>query len=278
MPPRYSERVEALSERITIMVDHPGWYRTSIGFQRVLADDDGGLHLIRTTSGIVTTRRLGGDGPPLVPCQTGARDLACAAAPDLARQLAGLGTVGRFATVSLWDALATAIIRQVVRADQATKLYRQFSHAFGEQVDLDGAAATVFPGPHIVLGLTDQQFADSGMAFKRHALRSAAEAFLKNGIVWRDQKPTTLVTELQEVRRIGPWTAGAVVADWSGDFSLYPFNDLAVRTWARRAAPTHPWPDDEAEFGLVWRELAGDRLSDLTLLTLAWGKHSGEIP
>jgi DNA-3-methyladenine glycosylase II len=117
-----------------------------------------------------------------------------------------------------------------------------------------------------------------GMAFKRAPLRAAATAFLTHRDKWLHLDPAILVDELQAVPRIGAWTAGAAVADWSGDFAWYPHSDLAVRTWARRAAPDHPWPDDEPSFGCLWRDLAGGHLHDLTLLTLAWGRLHGHHP
>lgn len=81
--------------------------------------------------------------------------------------------------------------------------------------------------------------------------------------------------EVQSVPRIGPWTAGAAVADLTNDYSLYPFADLAVRTWAQRLAPGRTWPTTEPEFAAVWQRLAGEQLSAWTLLTLAWGvKHA----
>ncbi len=84
-------------------------------------------------------------------------------------------------------------------------------------------------------------------------------------------------SQLQGIPRIGPWTAGAAVADYSNDFTCYPYADLAVRTWAKRAAPSYPWPDSEQELGRLWQRLAGDQFATLTLLTLAWGV-SMEIP
>ena len=84
------------------------------------------------------------------------------------------------------------------------------------------------------------------------------------------------VQELQRIPRIGPWTAGAAVADYSNDFTYYPYADLAVRTWARRAAPSYPWPDSEQAFGRLWQRLAGDQLATWTLLTLAWGSQHGD--
>jgi DNA-3-methyladenine glycosylase II len=95
----------------------------------------------------------------------------------------------------------------------------------------------LFPTPETVLDLKSDQFSSIGMAFKRRPLTVAAEAY----------------------------------------WALYPYGDLAVRTWAMRAAPSYEWPTDEAAFGRVWRTLAGDYLSVLTLFTLAWGSRHGDI-
>jgi DNA-3-methyladenine glycosylase II len=109
------------------------------------------------------------------------------------------------------------------------------------------------------------------MAFKARPLRTAAEACLEFGAKWAELDPAGLVTEVQNVPHVGPWTAGATVADLTNDYTLYPFADLAVRTWAKRLTPQRRWPDTEPEFAQAWARLAGDQLSDWTLLTLAWG-------
>jgi len=199
-------------------------------------------------------------------------------APELLAALQSLGKVARLRNPSLWDALATAIIRQVIRAAQAKKLYRAFCDAYGQQVALPGGRSyAAFPVPSVVLGLSAEQFALVGMAFKRRPLQRAAEAFLSCGDAWTQLSPAVLTKELQAVPGIGAWTAGAAVADWSNDWSLYPYADLAVRTWAKRAAPSLNWPNDEPAFGQMWQALAGDQLSTLTLLTLAWGSQRGDI-
>jgi DNA-3-methyladenine glycosylase II len=192
--------------------------------------------------------------------------------------LQSLGKVARFRNPSLWDALATAIIRQVIRAAQAKKLYRAFCDAYGQQVVLPGGrSCATFPTPRAVLDLSAEQFVSIGMAFKRRPLQRAAEAFLSYGEAWTQLSPAVLAKELQAVPGIGAWTAGAAVADWSNDWSLYPYADLAVRTWAKRAAPSLSWPNDEPAFEQMWNALAGDQLSTLTLLTLAWGSQRGDI-
>jgi DNA-3-methyladenine glycosylase II len=171
-----------------------------------------------------------------------------------------------------------AIMRQVIRAAQSKKLYRDFCRAHGTQVRLpDGGIYSLFPTPEIVLQLTDEQFASLGLAFKRRTLRLAAEAYSSHGAQWREMSPSALLDALQAIPRVGPWTARATAADWSNDWALYPYTDLAVRTWAKRAAPSRYWPVGEPTFGRMWRALAGEGLSSLTLLTLAWGSQHGDI-
>jgi DNA-3-methyladenine glycosylase II len=181
------------------------------------------------------------------------------------------GLVARVRNPDLWEALGTSIVRQVIRATQARKLHGAFCRAHGEQVDTPAGPALLFPAAETVLALSDAEFERLGMKFFRNGLRSAAEAYLKFGEDWSALPPGQLVAELLTVRRIGPWTAGATVADYTNDFTLYPFSDLAVRTWATRLAPSVSWPEGEREFAKVWRSVAGKHLSDLTVLTLAWG-------
>ncbi|MBY8872325.1 hypothetical protein K7640_10785 [Micromonospora sp. PLK6-60] len=178
----------------------------------------------------------------------------------------------RLRNPSLWDALGTAIVRQVIRAGQARKLYREFCDRFGAAVARsDETDIHSFPSPERVLTLSDGDFTDSGMAFKRRPLRRAAEAFLAHGAHWARLSPPVLVKELQTVSGIGPWSAGAAVADWSHDWALYPYGDLAVRTWARHADPGAAWPADEPAFAASWRRVTGEQLGTYTLLTLAFG-------
>ncbi|MBT8228526.1 MAG: hypothetical protein HKP61_00865 [Dactylosporangium sp.] len=177
----------------------------------------------------------------------------------------------RVRNIDLWDALATAIIRQVIRANQARLMYQRFCRAHGEAVPTPWGTRHLIPTAEVVAKLPTLAFATLGMAFKARALVAAAEAAMACQDSWQHLTPIELVTQLQRIPRVGPWTAGATVADYSGDFSLYPYADLAVRTWARRAAPAIDWPGDEPMFGAYWRRHTGRHLSDLTLLVLAWG-------
>lgn len=256
-----------------VMTEHAAWIHSPDGARRVF-NHDGGRWLATVRDGELTFTVLSGSPQVKPATDTFTAPLSMERVPELATALRKLGTVTRFRNADLWEAIGTSIIRQVIRAGQSKTLYRAFCRGHGEQIALPcGTTYSLFPTPEAVHGLSDMQFSPLGMAFKRRALRTAAEAYLRQGEAWQEHASTPLVAELQAVPHIGPWTARATVADWSNDWSLYPYEDLAVRTWARRAAPSHDWPADEAAFGKAWKELAGEHLGSLTLLTLAWGSH-----
>jgi DNA-3-methyladenine glycosylase II len=261
-----------------VMTEHAAWLPRDGSLQRVIVLPDGGRWLATVRGRTLALDALAnGAAKPVCDVFTLSNGLL-GKVPELATALGGLGAVVRSRNADLWDAIGTAIIRQVIRAAQSKKLYRAFCEAYGERVELpNGSMYAVFPIPEVVLGLSNDQFSSIGMAFKRRPLKAAAEAYLELGTKWRELTPQALTSELQTVPRIGPWTAHAAVADWSNDWSLYPYSDLAVRTWATRAAPSFDWPSDEPNFGRVWRALAGEHLSSFTLLTLAWGSQHGDI-
>jgi DNA-3-methyladenine glycosylase II len=259
----------------SVMTDHPSW---------LVADDDSTYRAVRSGDAVwalTITRTCGrlaarahqvtGRGHEPLLDIVDPEDLT-GPKPMLSR-LRELGPVARWRNPDLWDALATSIVRQVIRAGQARKLYRAFCRAHGEAIDTALGTTWLFPSPTMVRHLPDSEFAKLGLAFKSRPLRAAAEAYLEFGTKWTELDASALFVELQTVPRIGPWTAGATVADLTNDYALYPYADLAVRTWTKHLAPRRTWPDTEPEFADAWARLAGDRLSEWTLLTLAWGVH-----
>ncbi|MFS0692787.1 hypothetical protein [Streptomyces nitrosporeus] len=262
-----------------LMSDHPAWTETAAG-ERVRA--------VRTVSG-VWVLRWDDDGLHMS-CVQGTEDVkpvvvttdpTClpATVPSALRAgLLGLGSVQRPTNPSLWDAVTTAILRQVVRAGQARKLYRAWCTTYGTTLDTPHGELALAPSAERVLTLEEAQFAEIGAKFHRSALRAAAETYERNAEWWHRMDAPDLVGALVTIPRIGPWTASAAAADFTGDFSVYPHDDLAVRTWAAQIAPGHDWPDKKDKaFGPMWTGWTGsDRtaLHTLTLSTLAWGSHA----
>ncbi|MWA07689.1 hypothetical protein [Streptomyces sp. BA2] len=262
-----------------LTTDHPAWIETEAGGRAravrtasgvwVLSWDRDGLHMtcvhgtedVKPT--IVTTDpvRLPGTVPAA-----------------LKSGLDGLGPTQRLANPWLWDAITTAVLRQVVRAGQARKLYRAWCKTYGTTIDTPHGELAVAPDAEQVLALDEKQFADAGAKFHRPILQAAATHYERHFLHWQRMEASDLVAALTSVPRIGPWTAAAAAADYAGDFSIYPHDDLAVRTWAAQIAPDHAWPGKkDKSFGPKWTAMAGAEgtaLHTLTLSTLTWGSHA----
>ncbi|MFC9534446.1 hypothetical protein ACFT38_28465 [Streptomyces sp. NPDC056975] len=262
-----------------LTTDHPAWHE---------AEDGTRARAVRTVSGVwvVTLNREGLH----TACVDGSEDVKPtfittdpSGLPETvpAALRAGLGELGatqRLANPWLWDAITTAILRQVVRADQARKLYRAWCRTYGTVIDGPHSELALAPTPDQVLALDDEQFETVGAKFHRSALQAAAAHYVQHFMHWHRMGADDLIAALTSVPRIGPWTASAAACDYTGDFGSYPHDDLAVRTWAAKIAPSYPWPDKKNKtFGPLWTGWAGtDRtaLHTLTLSTLTWGSHA----
>jgi hypothetical protein len=257
------------------MIEHPAWQPAGTGHARLVRSGEG-LWLATTgPDGITLACVAGQDDTKPALTVTDPADLPTATPAPLRRTLTRLGPVQRLANPWLWDAVTTAILRQVVRAGQARKLYRAWRLEHGTTAPGVPAGLAIAPDPTAVLELTDTQFAETGAKFHREALRAAATAYLKHADQWRPLPAAGIAEALQDIARIGPWTARAAAADYTGDFSIYPHGDLAVRTWARNAAPELAWPDKDRPFEKAWTQQAAStvELHTLTQLTLSLGSH-----
>src|SRR5215217_2803063 len=105
-----------------VMTEHPAWLPMAGGRQRVLAAVDGGRWLATADGRTLALTALTPGARPVRDAFTLPSGVLTAV-PELASALAGLGPVVRLRNADLWDAIGTAIIRQVIRAGQSKKLY-----------------------------------------------------------------------------------------------------------------------------------------------------------
>ncbi|MBD0709189.1 hypothetical protein BU197_12575 [Streptomyces sp. CBMA291] len=266
----------------TLITEHPAWHTTAEGTRARLVEHDGTTWLATWNHQLqhLGLRPVSGNSlsepPPLAYTSSIELPATPTKAEPLFGELVRLGTVAHLKNPSLWDAIVTAILRQVVSAKQAVRKHQAFSSAYGRRFGTTAGELALVPSPKTVLGLSPDEFAAVGTKFNHTALCAAAEAYLDRGEQWSALDPETLVKELVRVPRIGPWTAAAAAADYTGDFSVYPHGDLAVRTWARKAAPGLGLPGTDGEFEDLWRRWAPARkqLHALTLFTLTWGNNA----
>ncbi|MCX4099148.1 hypothetical protein [Nocardia sp. alder85J] len=256
------------------MTDHPGWLVSDTGdMYRAVAPG--------TTPALITARPtglgrdmvidLGGAGARVDYTDPG----ALTGPDDLTGPLRNMGVVARVANPSLWDALTAAIMRQVIQPSHARARYVRFCTTHGTSVTGRGVTASGFPSPTRISAMTDDQFQLAGAAYPAPGLRAAARAYLNRREEWLKAPADELITALQEIPQVGPWTARTAVADYTGRFDLYPYTDLPLQTWARQLNPARSWPDGAVAFRTAWEDIAADQLSAWTQLTLAWGLRYG---
>lgn len=258
-----------------VMTDHPGWLEEEPSrFVRAVStlQGDGGC-LVATDESTWIEPFVDADfvsaayGPDHI-------TIASDASNEFSARVSGY-RVARWRNPSLWDAIALSIVRQVIRASHARKLYRLGASTWGEEVS---PGRFTFPGPDKVLELSDDDFRAQGLAFQMPKLRRAATAYLQHHEAWEQLSAADLYDAMISVPGIGPWSASVAVVDYTNDFSFYPFDDLAVRACARKIWPELNFSKSQAAFRDEWLAACNDQIATLTAMTLAIGAHLEQQP
>src|ERR1700733_12899949 len=110
-PCRSGASTEMLETFRFVITEHPAWRSTERGRYRVFAIPGGGLWLVRVNGGEVLSCPLAASSsePRFDVFALAGPVVAGRETPDLSSALAALGTVARFRTPDLWEAIATAI-------------------------------------------------------------------------------------------------------------------------------------------------------------------------
>ena len=175
------------------------------------------------------------------------------------------------ASASLGEAVIKAVIRQVISALQAKKLLHRFIAQYGPTLQYDGTTVYGFPSVERMMDLSPDDLIARGLGYKARIIPRIARDLLENQ--WEEklqQIPTEMAVELlQQVKGIGRWTARVAICDLTGDWSVYPCEDLAVRTWASRLWPDVAWPRKDTDFFDAWQTMHGHHTGLVTFYVLA---------
>lgn len=191
---------------------------------------------------------------------------------ELQRRLCALHPLVHLASPSLGEALIKAIIRQVITANHARKLIDTFIRRYGEHHTYQGTTYYHFPSLETIAALALEDLKACGLGFKAKVVQETAVRILEQGLedsVRRVPHEEALCI-LQSIKGVGRWSARVALCDLFGWWQGYPFEDLAVRTWARKLWPEVPWPTDEHTFSATWQALHGTAVGMITCYLLSY--------
>ena len=190
---------------------------------------------------------------------------------DLAARFLRVTPLVHVASATLGEALIKAILRQVISATQAKKLLHRFILEYGPSAVDETTSSYGFPSLESIAALPPADLVACGFGYKANILPRIARDLLDTHLEEKIQHlpSETAIEVLQQLKGVGRWTARVAICNLTGDWSVYPFEDLAVRTWAARLWPGIPWPREEKAFLQSWQETNGPSTGIVTCDLLA---------
>ncbi len=246
-----------MPNRCHVLTDHYGWRPHSKPLRRVQRV---GSQLVEGT--LASGEELRGQAA------------SSAIGAEISLKEVGLGDgrlqVLRLPTLTVWEALATAVLRQVVRAHTARERFCRVVDA----VSPDQA----FPAPAMLLACGEREMGALGLRFcwpKLTRLAGWAQETGADQAVGPDGG-RALLEEAAGLSGLGPWSLAVAAWDVSCDPLHYPVGDFVVQAGAASLFDDRPWARKPDEFELEWRTHCGAHLGPLTLLALVVADPRGQ--
>ena len=190
---------------------------------------------------------------------------------ELAARFRSLHPLVHVTSLSLGEAIMKAIIRQVITAGHAKKLIDSFIRRYGKRQVDDGQPYYDFPTVEAIARIPLEELQTEGLGFKAKVVHRTALHMLEHDLEAKVAAlaPAEAIDVLTSIKGIGRWTAHVAICDLFADWSLYPFEDLAVRTWARKLWLGMQWPQDEQTFAAYWQQVNGSQCGIVTCYLLS---------
>lgn len=123
-----------------------------------------------------------------------------------------------------WEALAWAVVKQLIESGRAARIQRRIVGRWGARVDREQGALRDVPGPAAIAGRAPAELESMGLALRRAiALRAVAKEVARGRC---DPAGAAADRRLLAVREIGPWTVQCLGLFGRGDPDSLPAGDL----------------------------------------------------
>ncbi|HEX7293418.1 MAG TPA: hypothetical protein VF259_02630 [Solirubrobacterales bacterium] len=124
-----------------------------------------------------------------------------------------------------WEALAWAIVKQLIETERAARIQRRIVGRWGVRLGTGRGALRDAPGPAAIAGRAPAELESMGLALRRAiALRTVAGEIARGRC---DPARPAADRRLRTVREIGPWTVQCLGFFGRGDPDSLPAGDLA---------------------------------------------------
>lgn len=123
-----------------------------------------------------------------------------------------------------WEALAWAVVKQLIEAERAARIQRRIVGRWGARLGADREALRDVPGPEAIAGRAPAELESMGLALRRAiALRAVAREVASGRC---DLAAQAADRRLLAVPEIGPWTVRCLCLYGRGDLDSLPAGDL----------------------------------------------------
>jgi DNA-3-methyladenine glycosylase II len=124
-----------------------------------------------------------------------------------------------------WEALAWAIVKQLIETGRAARIQRRIVGRWGARLGGERNALRDVPGPAAIAGRAPAELESMGLALRRAIALRAVAAEVARGRC--DPARPSADRRLRAVREIGPWTVQCLGLFGRGDPDSLPAGDLA---------------------------------------------------
>jgi DNA-3-methyladenine glycosylase II len=124
-----------------------------------------------------------------------------------------------------WEALAWAIVKQLIETGRAARIQRRVVGRWGARLDSEHGALRDVPGPAAIAGRAPAELESMGLALRRAIALRAVAADIARGRCDPGQRSAD--RRLRAVREVGPWTVQCLGLFGRGDPDSLPAGDLA---------------------------------------------------
>ena len=150
---------------------------------------------------------------------------------DITRQLYGLKNP---TTPTVFEALVDSIVEQQISIKVAIAIEEKLTKKLGDRLDIDGDTYFAFPTPQTLACASVDEIQQVGLSQRKAEYIQQTAKLIMNGKLDLEhlktrQNPEEIISELDEVRGVGVWTAELTMLRGMQKLDALPADDFGIR-------------------------------------------------